>query len=498
MLERIDRILSDHKFHLLVLFVLASLILFSHLHEGGLSGYDDALYAHEGKQMLITGDWWNVRFNGYPNFEYPPMFIWLEALSMKVLGISDFAAKFPSALSALLTIVLVFYLTRELGGGKVLAISASWILMLSQYFIKYAMHAMTDAPFTFFMTLSLYWYLKGLKNRNYLILCGLAIGAGIMTRSVIGLIPVAIMAGHLMVTRQALQFRSIRLVVGLSIALLLPCCWYFSQYSLHGEPFLSRHLSFIGGKVHNGGEWDPRLFVFGLLQYPGLLLKLYWPWLPFMLFGLALQFKRAIHRESAALMLIIWVFLVVVPFSLAEAKVLRYIMPAFPAFAILAAAPVVRLISLIRRPVFLRAAYAALIAAVLFISCFPTPMRRAEDLIALAPKVDARATPSQRVIFYTDGPARFDRVAQFLWYSNRFCAHLVEPGELAEALKAKRSQLFIMAVEDYEQLVANSGVEVEMIIRTKNLVCFSTSVVDRTMRLEHEQSNADRDESETE
>ena len=76
----IDTLLSNRTFHLLTVFILASIILFSHLGQGGLAGYDDAFYAHEGKQMLITGDWWNVRFNGSLNFEYPPMFMWLEAL----------------------------------------------------------------------------------------------------------------------------------------------------------------------------------------------------------------------------------------------------------------------------------------------------------------------------------------------------------------------------------------------------------------------------------
>src|SRR5919109_4008876 len=98
---------ATHRLHLLVLIGLSSVLPFSKLHKGGLSGYDDALYAHEGKQMLLTGDWWNVVNNGLPNFEYPPMFIWLEALSMKMWGISDFAAKFPAALSGLLCIVLV-------------------------------------------------------------------------------------------------------------------------------------------------------------------------------------------------------------------------------------------------------------------------------------------------------------------------------------------------------------------------------------------------------
>ena len=72
--------------HFFMLALFGFLILFSGLHRGDLSGYDDALYAHEAKQMIATGDWWNVKFNGYPNFEYPPLFMWLEAASMKLCG----------------------------------------------------------------------------------------------------------------------------------------------------------------------------------------------------------------------------------------------------------------------------------------------------------------------------------------------------------------------------------------------------------------------------
>jgi 4-amino-4-deoxy-L-arabinose transferase-like glycosyltransferase len=467
---------ARRTFHLLIVFTLASIILFSHLSEGGLDGYDDAFYAHEGKQMLITGDWWNVRFNGALNFEYPPMFIWLEALSMKVLGVSDFAAKFPSALSALLIILLVFFLAREMGGEFLPSICASWIMMLSQYFMKWAMHAMTDAPFTLFFTLSLYFYVKGLKRPNYLILCGPAIGAAIMTRSVIGFIPVGIIISHLIITGQRQRLLSIRLsgrlLSGLLIGLSLPSVWYFSQYLSHGEQFLSAHTSFIGGKIFLDGNSEDRGFGFGLLEYPRLLLRFYWPWAPLMIIGLVTQARLAISRgESPAVLLTVWVSLVVAPFSLAEAKVLRYIMPAFPAFSILAAIPAARLISATRLKAHFRTAYVALTAAVLLIACFPNPLERAEDMIKLAPVVNSRTDPSQKVTIYTSHPGY---ISQFLWYSNRLCERLAAPDKLSEALQAQGERVFIIGVDDYKKLVINSAVNVEVIMVTKNLVCFKT------------------------
>src|SRR5271169_2144230 len=70
-----------HAARFLVLALLSALLLFPSLRRPGLAGYDDAYFAHEGKEMVRTGEWGNVRLNGDPNFEHPPLFIWLEAAS---------------------------------------------------------------------------------------------------------------------------------------------------------------------------------------------------------------------------------------------------------------------------------------------------------------------------------------------------------------------------------------------------------------------------------
>ena len=97
----IDQFLDQKRFQFWIVFTTASILLFSSLNKGGLSGYDDAFYAHYGKQMILTGDWWSLFLNGHHIFEFPPMFPWMEALSMKIFGITDFAAKVPAALCGL-------------------------------------------------------------------------------------------------------------------------------------------------------------------------------------------------------------------------------------------------------------------------------------------------------------------------------------------------------------------------------------------------------------
>src|ERR1700680_4946878 len=73
----------------LVLALLSVLLLFPSLLRPGLAGYDDAYWAHAGKEMARTGDWWSVVFNGDFTLEHPPLFPWLEAGSFRLLGAND-------------------------------------------------------------------------------------------------------------------------------------------------------------------------------------------------------------------------------------------------------------------------------------------------------------------------------------------------------------------------------------------------------------------------
>jgi 4-amino-4-deoxy-L-arabinose transferase-like glycosyltransferase len=468
---------NRQTFHLAVIVVLSSLLLFPNLYKGSLGGYDDALYAHEAKQMLLTGDWWTIRYNGLLNFEYPPMFVWLEALSMKLMGISDFAAKFPSALAGLLTIVLVFCIARMWSEEFWLPVASGWVLMLTQYFLKYSMHAMTDVPFTFFFTLAIYLYMLGLRRHRFVILSGLAVGLAILTRSILGILPIVVIAGHWVWARPPLPRRYA--FYGLIVALVAPAVWYASEYRLYGDQFLTNHFSFISGKAFSGAPRGSWKVLRDLLEYPWLLVRLYWPWLPLMLVGLATQVKKMVqYREKLATLLVMWVFAVIIPFSLADAKVLRYIMPVFPAFALLSAVPASRWIerriaaSRSTRPLF--TAYCALCAVVLVIAVISTPKSRAEEMIALAPIVDRNTPPGERVVMFTHGEPRYDYANQLLWYSNRFSEHVMDASRLNGRLRSSEGRTFVIDKDTYGQFVERSGVKLEVLGQSAGFICFRT------------------------
>ncbi|MDQ3010346.1 MAG: glycosyltransferase family 39 protein, partial [Acidobacteriota bacterium] len=299
--------------------LLAALLLFANLHRGDLAGFDDAVYAHEAREMLQTGDWLNVRLNGRLDFDKPPLYLWLEVLSLRAFGLNDFAAKFPAALLGLGTILLVYGIARELTAERRIALWAMLVLTSTQYFLKYATHAMTDVPFTFFFTLAVWAYLRALNHApHWLYLCGAAIGAGILIRSVLGLLVVGVIVGHLVVLQRFDRLRTTAWWIGALLAFGLPMIWFAPQYYWHGPQFLALHFSFTRDNLASIQPAE-RHWLSGLLHYPFLLLKLYWPWWPVLCAGLVLAVRRAWQqRETAAWLLLLWVFVVVAPFSLIE------------------------------------------------------------------------------------------------------------------------------------------------------------------------------------
>ena len=472
----LPRRISADRTHFFLLTLFSFLILFVPLGRGDLSGYDDATFAHEAKEMILTGDWWNVRFNGYLHFDKPPLFVWCEAASMKVFGISDFAAKFPAALFGLGTILLVYFIARELTDRFWLPIIAMLVMTTTQYFMKNAMHAMTCVPFTFFFALAMLSYLKGLKQQRYLLLCGLATGLADLTRSPMGWFPLVIIVVHLIVTRQRRLLWSKYLIACFLIAVLLPMLWYWSEYRSYGSKFLSEHIANITAHAASEQKRGATQFVLGFFEYPYLLLKIYWPWLPFMVIGFATQFRKMLReREVQASLLVIWVLCVLLPFSLADRKVLRYILPAFPAFAILSASVLDEWIPSLRKPALFKLLYSLGCIFVLYAALFPMSRLRATDMRKLAPVAEANTAPQERVLLYTRGVREWNYQTQFLWYGNRYSELVTDLTEIESRFRSATNTVAIIDKESSDRLLAALGTEnrerIRLLAQSENFAC---------------------------
>ncbi len=461
-----------HNWQLAALLLLASAILLTNLSSGDLSGYDDAAYAHEAKVVLQTGDWLTLRLNGRLDFDKPPLFIWIEAISFRLFGFSDWAAKLPAALCALATLLVLWRLSAAIGGDHGLPLLSVIILLCTQYFLKYAMHAMTDVPFTFFFTLAMYWYVKGLRVPRYLLAAGVATGLASLLRLPIGCLPIGIVFLHLLWCQQYNVLRSWYLGGFLVGALILPLGWMGICYGLHGKAFFTL---FFANVLQHAAAAQPKLFYQQLasyFEYGWLVLKLYWPWLPLLLLGFGLAFQQAWReRTASSSLLVLWLGVVILPLSLAESKVLRYLLPVFPAFSILAAQGLQRLLTPPRIAAFVKLAYCALALLAIILISKPQYRPRATDMRALAPLIRATTAPQQRVLLYTAGEYQWDYRNQLLWYGERLCWHLVRRDNLLAAVACDPQAVAVMDRASYLQLSQAETDKLETLGTSNNFVC---------------------------
>ena len=127
---------------------------FSHLGAIGFVGPDEPRYAWVARDMVETGDWITPHLYGKPWFEKPPLFYWGAALCFKLFGVSEAAARLPSAISALLATLAMAWLALRLYGAE----TARWLLLLlptTVGMIGFSHAAATDMPFTGMLTIAI-------------------------------------------------------------------------------------------------------------------------------------------------------------------------------------------------------------------------------------------------------------------------------------------------------------------------------------------------------
>jgi 4-amino-4-deoxy-L-arabinose transferase-like glycosyltransferase len=127
---------------------------FSNLGAIGFVGPDEPRYAWIARDMTETGDWVTPRLYGKPWFEKPVLYYWMASTSFKLFGVSEAAARLPSAISALLATLALAWLAWRVYGEEI----ARWLLLLlptSVGMISFSHAAATDMPFSAMLTIAM-------------------------------------------------------------------------------------------------------------------------------------------------------------------------------------------------------------------------------------------------------------------------------------------------------------------------------------------------------
>ena len=247
--------------------------------------------------------------------------------------------------------------------------------------------------------------------------------------------------------------------------------WFVREYWLYGHEFLTQHFANLVNHAASSQQKSYGQQFVWLFEYPILLFKHYWPWLPLMVLGLGAALKRAIsEKDETAALLGLWVFCVVIPFSLADSKVLRYILPAFPAFSLLAASTLNSWIAYHRRA-FFKWSYTVFTLVVVVATLFPNYKMRAENMRALAPSVQTTTRPGQQILLYTAGEYQWDFRNKLLWYGDRIALHTLDLEQVGSLLRCDLSNVAVINRESLGELIERMNGQVLVIAEVERFVC---------------------------
>ena len=284
--------------------------------------------------MLDSGSFWLITHAELPTFDNPPLPFWFMALAFSVFGVSSYSAIVPSALFATGIVFMTYRLSLLLYKDCWIAFASAFVLLFPGMFVDASRRAMVDIPLTFFVTLAFYAFFKARDLKPWYLIFGLAIGCSILTKSVLGLFPLAIVGAFLILSRQWREIINSWFLSGSFIGLVLGFSWYFINWQTHGQGFISEHFGWLIFERSFWGTKDPFYF----LGYAKDFLKNYWPWLPFALVGLVQFGKRGFKgKNETALLLFLWPVLTFLVMSMSKNQTLRYLFMIFPALAIITA-----------------------------------------------------------------------------------------------------------------------------------------------------------------
>jgi 4-amino-4-deoxy-L-arabinose transferase-like glycosyltransferase len=336
--------------YLLPLIAIAIFTSFFKLGSVKLFDVDEAVFAEATKEMVESGNWITPTYNGENRYDKPILFYWLMVPSYKLFGINEFAARFPSAITALLLAISTFFFVRHFYTDRE-AFYAAISLVTSVYFLVYSHAAVTDMALTFFIALSIFSFYLSMTEKGNLYLYGFyAFSAfAFLTKGLIGIIfPFGISVFYLSITEGPSGIKKIFSLKGVILFLVISAPWYIAQFAINGEDFFNQffikhHLERYTGVI--SGHRGPVYYFI-----PSLIIGLF-PWIVFLPTGIrnALIKRRSsepagyglndpgFSRSSNSLLLLalIWFAFIVIFFSLSKTKLPNYVLPAIPAASLL-------------------------------------------------------------------------------------------------------------------------------------------------------------------
>jgi 4-amino-4-deoxy-L-arabinose transferase-like glycosyltransferase len=332
---------------IIVLLLLFVLVWFAGLDDRTLTRPDEGRYSEIPREMAVTGDWVTPRLNDLKYFEKPPLQYWATAFAFTTFGEHNWTARAWPALTGLIGLLFVFLIGRRLYGLQT-AIAATAILASSLWYFAIAHVNTLDMGLTCWMTLTLAGFLfaerpEATKGERFAGMhaawAGMALA--VLSKGLIGIVlPGGVLFFYSLWQRDLKMWDRLHIGTGLLLFFAIVTPWFVWVQARNPEFgeffFFHEHLArFISTTHRREGAW--------------------WYFVPILLAGLApwtLLFLSRLRHVWAVIaapkpfhperLLVVWCVFIFAFFSVSGSKLPSYIVPIFPALALLMAPSIVQ------------------------------------------------------------------------------------------------------------------------------------------------------------
>lgn len=325
--------------------VCFAVLWFANLQYRDLFQTDEGRYAEIPREMVATGDWVTPRLDGLLYFEKPVLQYWTTAVAYELFGQSNWTSRLWTALTGLLGIFMTAWAGWRLFDRRT-AWCAALLLASSMYYVIMGHFNTLDMGVSFFMCLSVFAFLFAMRaadrneiaaRRGWMYLAWIAAALGMLSKGLEAVVlPGATFIIYTLIARDWKRWKQLHVYGGIALFIVIAAPWYVlvslrnPGFTFHF--FIFEHFyRFLTPEAHRPGAWwyFVPVLLFGLL-----------PWWPqFVRAIVGLSQRKEIQTQPGQfnhrLFLWTWCVLVFLLFSVSSSKLASYILPIFPALALL-------------------------------------------------------------------------------------------------------------------------------------------------------------------
>ncbi|MCZ2222962.1 MAG: glycosyltransferase family 39 protein [Chitinophagales bacterium] len=223
--------------------LLGALLFIPFLGNVHLFDWDEINFAESAREMITTGNYFTVQIDYTTFTEKPPLFFWMQVVSMKIFGINEFAARFPNAVCGIVTLIVLFRIGKKIFNEQFARI---WVMiylgtLLTFFYFK---TGIIDPWFNLFIFLAIYYFYLLTNNFSekkikFAIYSGLFLGLAVLTKGPVAILITSLCYIVFIIIHKGKFFITWKDFVVILISAFLVCfAWFGIDLIEHGPKFI--------------------------------------------------------------------------------------------------------------------------------------------------------------------------------------------------------------------------------------------------------------------